>query len=37
MTTRQKVNKPPALSGKVVSNGRLNAQKALAAIGSIVD
>jgi thermitase len=32
---RQKVDKPPALSGKVVSNGRLNAQKALAAIGSI--
>jgi thermitase len=34
---RQKVDKPPALSGKVVYDGRLNAQKALAAIGSIVD
>jgi thermitase len=34
---REKVDKPPALSGRVVSNGRLNAQKALAAIGSIVN
>jgi subtilisin family serine protease len=29
---RQKVDKPPPLSGKVVYDGRLNAQKALAAI-----
>ena len=34
---RKKVDKPAALENKVVSNGRLNASKALAAIGSIVD
>jgi thermitase len=34
---RHKVDKPPALDGKVAYDGRLNAQKALAAIASIVD
>lgn len=34
---RKKVDKPPALKGKVESNGRLNARKALAAIGDRVD
>jgi len=34
---REKVDKPAALQGKVVYNGRLNVQKALAAIGSIVN
>jgi thermitase len=34
---RHKVDKPPALDGKVAYDGRLNAQKALAAIGSLVD
>jgi thermitase len=34
---RQKVDKPPALDGKVVYNGRLNVQKALAAIPGLVD
>ncbi len=34
---REKVDKPPALQGKVVYNGRLNVQKALAAIASIVN
>jgi subtilisin family serine protease len=34
---RQKVDKPPALNGKVAYDGRLNAEKALAAIGGIVD
>jgi subtilisin family serine protease len=34
---RHKVDKPPALAGKVAYDGRLNAEKALAAIGSIVD
>ena len=34
---RQKVDKPSPLAGKVAFDGRLNAQKALAAIGSIVD
>jgi thermitase len=34
---RQNVDKPPAFGDKVVSDGRLNAQNALAAIGSIVD
>ena len=34
---REKVDKPPALQGKVVYNGRLNVQKALSAIGSIVN
>jgi subtilisin family serine protease len=34
---RHKVDKPPALNGKVAYDGRLNAQKALAAIASIVD
>ena len=34
---REKVDKPPALKDKVVYNGRLNAQKALNAIGAIVD
>jgi len=31
------VDKPGALKDKVVSDGRLNASKALGAIGSIVD
>ncbi|HEX5911377.1 MAG TPA: S8 family peptidase [Thermoleophilaceae bacterium] len=34
---RHKVDTPPALKGKVAYNGRLNAQRALAAIGSLVD
>jgi subtilisin family serine protease len=34
---RHKVDKPPALAGKVAYDGRLNAQKALAAIGGLVD
>ena len=34
---RHKVDKPPALSGKVVYDGRLNAEKALAAIPGLVD
>ena len=34
---RHKVDTPPALNGKVAFNGRLNLQKALAAIGSLVD
>src|SRR5829696_536037 len=34
---RHKVDKPPALNGKVAYDGRLNAEKALAAIASIVD
>jgi thermitase len=34
---RHKVDKPPALENKVAYDGRLNAQKALAAIASIVD
>lgn len=34
---RPKVDKLSAFNGKVVSDGRLNAQQALAAIGSIVD
>jgi hypothetical protein len=34
---RHKVDKPPALNGKVAYDGRLNAHKALAAIGSLVD
>jgi subtilisin family serine protease len=34
---RQNVDKPPAFRDRVVSDGRLNAQKSLAAIGSIVD
>ena len=34
---RHKVDKPPAFNGKVAYDGRLNAQKALAAIGSLVD
>jgi subtilisin family serine protease len=34
---RHKVDKPPALNGKVAYDGRLNAEKALAAIGGIVD
>jgi thermitase len=34
---RHKVDKPPALDGKVAYDGRLNAEKALAAIGSLVD
>jgi thermitase len=34
---RHKVDKPPALSNKVAYDGRLNAQKALGAIGSLVD
>ena len=33
---RRKVDKPPALKDKVESNGRLNARKALAAIGDRV-
>jgi subtilisin family serine protease len=34
---RHKVDKPAALEGKVAYDGRLNAQKALAAISSLVD
>jgi thermitase len=34
---RHKVDKPPALAGKVAYDGRLNVQKALAAIPSLVD
>jgi thermitase len=34
---RHKVDKPSALAGKVAYDGRLNAQKALAAIASLVD
>ena len=34
---RHKVDKPSALDGKVAYDGRLNAEKALAAIASIVD
>jgi thermitase len=34
---RHKVDKPPALNGKVAYDGRLNAEKALAAIADIVD
>ena len=34
---RSKVDKPPAFANKVVSDGRLNADRALGAIGSIVD
>ncbi len=34
---RHKVDKPIALNGKVVYDGRLNVQKALAAIPSLVD
>jgi len=34
---RQNVDRPPAFRDKVVSDGRLNAQKSLAAIASIVD
>jgi len=34
---RRKVDKPPALDGKVAYDGRLNARKALAAIGDRVD
>ncbi|MEA2419912.1 MAG: thermitase [Thermoleophilaceae bacterium] len=34
---RHKVDKPPALDGKVAYDGRLNAEKALAAIASIVN
>jgi thermitase len=34
---RHKVDKPPALNGKVAYDGRLNVQKALAAIPSLVD
>jgi thermitase len=34
---RHKVDKPPPLKGKVAYDGRLNARKALAAIGSLVD
>jgi thermitase len=34
---RHKVDKPPALNDKVAYDGRLNAEKALAAIGSLVD
>jgi len=34
---RHKVDKPPALAGKVAYDGRLNVQKALAAIASLVD
>jgi thermitase len=34
---RHKVDKPPALNGKDAYDGRLNAEKALAAIASIVD
>ena len=34
---RHKVDKPPALAGKVAYDGRLNVQKALASIASLVD
>jgi thermitase len=34
---RHKVDKPPTLAGKVAYDGRLNVQKALAAIPSLVD
>ena len=34
---RHKVDKPPALNGKVAYDGRLNAEKALGAIHSLVD
>jgi thermitase len=34
---RHKVDKPPALAGKVAYDGRLNVQKALAAIPGLVD
>jgi thermitase len=34
---RHKVDKPPAIDGKVAYDGRLNAEKALAAIASIVN
>ncbi len=34
---RHKVDTPPAFKGKVAYNGRLNAEKALAAIPSLVD
>jgi hypothetical protein len=34
---RHKVDKPPALNGKVAYDGRLNAEKALGAIASIVN
>ena len=34
---RQKVDKPPALAGKVAYDGRLNVQKALAAIPGLVN
>jgi len=34
---RHKVDKPPALENKVAYDGRLNAEKALAAIASLVD
>jgi len=34
---RHKVDKPPAFAGKVAYDGRLNVQKALAAIPSLVD
>ena len=34
---RRKVDKPPPLKGKVAYDGRLNARKALSAIGSLVD
>jgi thermitase len=34
---REKVDKPPALKGKVVYNGRINAWKALKAIPGLVD
>ena len=34
---RHKVDTPPAFKGKVAYGGRLNAEKALAAIKSLVD
>jgi len=34
---RREVDTPPAFKDKAVYDGRLNAQKALAAIGSLVD
>jgi thermitase len=34
---RHKVDKPPPLKGKMAYDGRLNARKALAAIGPLVD
>jgi len=34
---RHKVDTPPALEGKVAYGGRLNAQRALGAIGSLAD